>query len=838
LRLPKFDISLSWLKAHQPSLRWVIGGGFFLALLGVATISIQAYRNVTRMSASLQRAAEPQQVLVELRSILDLISQAENRVNTFVITQEEDNLKRLPILVDSVEAQMRFLKDSVTFQGPRTDAKVALLGLIIEDKFQVLGELIKTTDQQGRVYAFYRELSRRMDSLPPGRSSTDTTQADAAPNSVLLQAIFDSEEPGNDSLPLLPATLDPEVVTAQSIDSVGQVQDAIQKQVIALTEESNYLTARLRAMVRTLATYQRSDSQIRANEAKKQVRATTRFMVIFGTLVVILSVVLMGIIFNDMGRNQRLQQRLRQEKQRAEKLAKAKEEFLANMSHEIRTPMNAVIGFAEQLSGTALSPPQRGLLHPIRRSAQYLLALINDILDYSKLEAGQFDLDEQGFRLEELVHETFLTFSRSAREKNIGLYREVDESLPEVVIGDPLRLRQMLFNLVGNAIKFTDAGKVSVIAECLRQDGPRVVVCFKVKDTGIGIEAEKLDKLFQDFVQADSSITRRFGGTGLGLSITRKLANMHGGSVRLDSQPGQGTTAVLTLPYRIGTAADLNEKPSVPKQQLASLRGLKALVADDEPYNRLLIRTIMDKWGVTIKDVTNGKEVLAALAEEPFDFVLMDLQMPELDGIAATQEIRQQMELKLPILALTATSTQGELEQARAAGMDGHLLKPFQEQELFELLSQVLPPAAVGVKEEAAVDLPAAPSFVSPSRQQAGYDYQAAFRLANQDEAFLARMLRIFLQSTNQNLSTLETALAAQDWDTVGETAHRILPQCRHLGLKAIVDLLKPIELDAKARKRLDALPAEVADASARLREVATEVAVDLERLEAKLKGA
>ena len=373
-------------------------------------------------------------------------------------------------------------------------------------------------------------------------------------------------------------------------------------------------------------------------------------------------------------------------KEEAEAATRAKSAFLANMSHEIRTPMNGVLGMAQAMASEALSPRQREQLEVIRQSGHGLLAILNDVLDMAKIESGKFELEDIAFDLSEVVGAAYSTFNTLIEEKGLAFEVDLAESARGRYRGDPTRLRQILYNLISNASKFTERGQVAV--RVTRADGE---LCIAVSDSGIGMTPQQLSHLFSQFSQADAATTRRFGGTGLGLSISRDLAVMMGGGLEVASEPGRGSVFTLKVPlaYLGEAAADEAEAQAQPETSEED-REIRILAAEDNSVNRLVLATLLEQFGVVPVMVENGALALDAWREGTWDVVLMDIQMPVMDGLTAARAIRaeelQSGRARTPIIALTANAMAHQVAEYRAAGMDGHISKPIVVEDLIEAL--------------------------------------------------------------------------------------------------------------------------------------------------------
>jgi PAS domain S-box-containing protein len=375
---------------------------------------------------------------------------------------------------------------------------------------------------------------------------------------------------------------------------------------------------------------------------------------------------------------------------RADAAALSKGQFLANMSHEIRTPINAVMGLLQMLGRTALAPPQADMVGKSLTAARSLLDIVNDILDFSKLEAGKMELHAAPFRLADLRHELEVILAGARGHKPLALAFETDDALPEVLVGDGVRLRQVLINLGGNAVKFTEAGRVCLGWRLLSCTGDVVRVRFEVTDTGIGIAPEQQARIFDSFSQAEASTTRRFGGSGLGLTICQRLVGLMGGHIDLQSQPGQGSRFGFDIDLQVGHASDLPPAPETIAALAGSrLAGLRLLLAEDNPLNQEVALALLRDEGAAVTLAHDGQQAVQALQADPlgFDLVLMDMQMPVLDGLQATERIRQLPGLgELPVIAMTANATPQDRERCLRAGMNDHVGKPFDIEQLVALI--------------------------------------------------------------------------------------------------------------------------------------------------------
>jgi len=382
-------------------------------------------------------------------------------------------------------------------------------------------------------------------------------------------------------------------------------------------------------------------------------------------------------------------------KEHAENSERFKQQFLANMSHEIRTPMNSIVGVTNLLVNSPLNDGQKKYLNVIRKSAENLLVIINDILDLSKIEAGKMEFEQTPFMVSDVLDTAYHTMLFRAEEKKLEFKLDIEEDVPKVLIGDPVRLTQVLINLSGNAIKFTENGSVTIRVHLKNKNTESADVEFSVIDTGIGIPEDKLGKIFESFSQASSDTTRKYGGTGLGLTISKQLIELQGGAIQVTSTMGKGTCFSFHLAYQIGKMEDVGK--AVVQESDASpseLKGIHILLVEDNPFNQMVaVDTLTDLVKeINIDVADNGKIALDMLAKKDYDILLMDVQMPEMDGFEATQRIRTTFDkpkCNTPIMAMTANVTLDEVEKCFESGMDQYISKPFAQQDLINKIAQL-----------------------------------------------------------------------------------------------------------------------------------------------------
>ncbi|KAF0200994.1 MAG: two-component system sensor histidine kinase/response regulator [Bacteroidetes bacterium] len=515
----------------------------------------------------------------------------------------------------------------------------------------------------------------------------------------------------------------------------------------------------------------------------KKLWNTALIAAILGILTILIFTVL---IWKDLARSNFYRKKLEEARALAEKLLKVKEMFLANMSHEIRTPITSIIGFSEQLSSTRLSNTQSKYLRYINSSSEHLLKLIDDLLDFSRIESGKLSLQERHFYPSNLIKDAFETMYPRARLKGLEarLIMEID---PEIkVSGDDLRIRQILFNLLNNSIKFTSAGKVTVKAQA-ETNGEIVTLFMEVADTGIGIQSEKQQEIFNEFTQVDAGITRKYGGSGLGLAISKKLTEMMKGQIVLSSTPGEGTTVLVTIPLQIYTGI-IKSVAEAEEKKIPDLSGFRILIAEDDETTRMLITEILLETGAKVTETDNGQSAWDVFAETEgdFDLIITDIQMPGLSGPELSEKIHEwsgDNQIKAcPILGLTAHATGDDISRYRESGMTEILLKPFKQHSFHQTLIQLLEVENVGIKKN------------KPEITGNTPDLTVFNQFANNDPEALKKIIVSLADGLKDTSTALEIASEEKDYIKISLLAHRILPNLRNLKAKNTV--VKLLELE------------------------------------------
>ncbi len=781
----------------KPKVLW----GFSLLLVLVLATTMVTYWGVMELAQARKTLTGPSQKLMLLNSTLTLIYQSESSIRAYTLNQEEKLLKQyiksLAIVNSNVDSLSQLVANDST-QSKRVQQVKQLLAR----KKLVLGELItlKQTDWSSEFYAMaMREIERLekdsvlRDAVIIKTTTTKTSKRDTivkrtpreAPGFFSrLKGWFTGGVSGDTTITLLQVeerikidTLRHSWVPTDSLlrDVLGilnQIRIRQDETLIKLSAKELELLRtdlrlidQIRAIVSLLEAEELNDNFVRAQNAQRVVGQSTILIISLGALALLISVLFVILILRAVKRSDFYRKQLVEANQYADKLLHAKEEFLANMSHEIRNPLTSVIGFAQLLAKTSLDENQKNHVQSIALSSEHLLDIVNDLLDLSKIDGGFLKLDQTPFYPFKVAQETITLFAARANEKGLKLnIIETSSSSILVVLGDAYRLKQMLINLIGNAIKFTEKGGVTITIGSTQSDSNNLLLTFEIADTGIGIDNDKINELFERFVQADRGITRKYGGTGLGLAIVKKLATLHGGSISATSTPSQGSNFTLTLPYTISQA-----EPEVSLQRIGITPSLpqtiEILVIDDDPLIRQLLVQLINYLGASAHAVESPTEALTLIKEGNFRVILSDIHMPIMSGFDFINEVKK---LNLPnqplSIAITADNVGEDTSPYTNAGFEGVVTKPFNEFSLYSAIAKVL-------NLEQPINF--GETTMGPNHSQ-HFSLTDIERFCENDPIALAKVIESIIIGTEKGLDQLESLARNEDWDGFLAVTHRL----------------------------------------------------------------
>ena len=811
---------------------------FSLLAFGLITAIYFSINSFNQISASVEILAQPNKKSTQLNQLLTDISAAESQIRAYTLTQEDPYLKNYEVTLSRVFSKIDTLRALTAYQ-PWQRKRIDSISLLMEQKISGLNsfmELKNTTDQQTFSAKALRRLKQENKDSIKINKALKTTEKQVKENLPSLPRVsvelaekkgFFSRLFGNgnkgrrtvviehpdsiitttrtevsiDTIVITEATADTLMRNVRKIlNEVQQEENVYRRQLtgqeLAMLEKDQAIMDQIRKMILELDREEEMSSLANARRARSLANQASVIIFMISCAGLLLSLIFMILIVKDISRSNYYKKNLEIARQRSERLRQIKEQFLANMSHEIRTPLNAIIGFTEQLRKSPLQRQQKEQVKAISSSSDFLLAIVTDILDLSKIEAGQLRFEKKDFELRNLIEDTCHVTESKAISKSIQLVKDFpDEKI--YICGDPFRLQQVLFNLLSNAIKFTEEGEVFIRFDANDNGFGKYVVDIEVRDTGIGISEEQLPYIFENFSQADESITRKYGGTGLGLSITKKLVDLQGGQITVESKKGQGSSFRVTIPFPKG---DENRAKSMifTREDKAPSRewsGKQVLLVEDDSFNVLLLKTILHKWGIHTEETVNGFEALAKIKSTQYDLVLTDINMPGMSGIELVQEIRslKSRKAQTPVVAVTANAMRHDLKGYLEKGMDSYLVKPYTEKDLIQLFTLLwsgnpLPPQAT---ERAEIE-----------QEGESFNLQIFNQFAAGDEQAYLLLLQSFLENTTENLKQLHTLHLQQDYANLSELAHKMYPTIKHLEANRAAELLKQIEYFDRSRPR------------------------------------
>jgi len=801
--------------------------GFMVTLLAVVAAGFITYDSSNKLLNSLITLSKPDSELRQTSDVLALLGEAESNIRIFTLTRDYYYFRAYSDNISAISRKLARLKTARSTSETVTERIDSIIWML-NDRYKATRLYIDYLDStQGNQIAdrAIRKLIAgrkssieakvftntttvtRFDTVMPastGKSSNGTTSFFTRFSNLFKKKENRKQKPTQTEPPKVltntQVTTDTNIILQPDTSSYADVnrlllvmktqetrQQAMSEKEIELLRSNALIIEEMMDVVKQIELQDLAQRDRNMREAQYIASESIKVIFIVVSLSLVAIFIIAILIFRSVARSNSYRNQLIEARIKAEKLAKVKEEFLANMSHEIRTPLSAILGFSEQLAKTELGHSQKNYLDVVHKSSEHLLKIVNDILDYSRLGAGKLSFEIIPFLEQEVMSEVFETLTGSAKDKGLTFELTTTENADEPILGDPFRLKQLLLNLVGNAIKFTSTGSVRMESERQLQTDGSLILQVSVSDTGIGIGEDKLSMIFNDFTQADTSSTREYGGSGLGLAICKRLVEMQNGTIAVESTPGLGSKFTLQIPCTLVSAANPDEQEQHASADIASLSGKKILLVDDDAFNILLTRIIMENWGMSIEVAMNGREGIEKASENDFNLVLTDIHMPEMSGMELTRLIRalpDERKSAVPIIAFTANAVKEDLDGYLLAGIDGFLLKPFKENEVYDKIHEVLalaiPPSSNGIEADSA----------EPRDPTTLYDLSRIRQFAGNKPETLVRILQSFVLQSQEDMAMLESHAQKRDWLAAGEMAHKMLTSYGHFGIHIAMESL------------------------------------------------
>jgi signal transduction histidine kinase/FixJ family two-component response regulator len=765
----------------------VVAGYVIVSILaGLAVWYI--YNQVLTYSEIAQTNTENTQQLILVSEISTNLNESENTSRRLIQTGNEEELKLYNSQIDSIKFKINELETSYTQLDFEDEADS--IYQLLEQKTENLKELVALRDTD-RNTNYYRkalgELRNIDQSFKDYNYENRFRNLKSYQKDVLVKWLEYSREDNAEN------------ITTQRLDSLvrsvkrvltdlefanRQFQNEVVQKENELLNNDMILNQQLQELLSNLEKTERENSLERAETFQNMLDKTSTIILIGSCIIILIILYFIINIIGDITRSQRYRVQLEEAKNFAETLLASREQFMAAITHDLRSPLTTVMGYTDLIQKTDLDEKQAYYLKQIKKSSEFILRLVNDLLDLSKLEAGKMLIEKLAFHPGKLIEDTVNNIIPAERTKNVTIEIVVAPEAQMQLVSDPFRIKQILANLISNAWKFTEEGSIVISANLVKPKKNKEILELRVKDSGIGISKEKQDSIFEEFSQENNSIEKKFGGTGLGLAITKRLAHLLEGDIRVESEPGMGSEFIIEIPVEKYQLSGKKSSDKIIEKDYAA-SGLKALVVDDEPGQLSLTVELSRSMGFEIDTAANGKIALEKISQKDYDLILTDIQMPVLDGFELIKTIRGTDEIMhLPVIALSGR-TDLEKQVYMDAGFDEKLLKPYKSATLKDTIAEVLD---LEHKETASSNV----QGESTELQTGLYDLSEIYEFAGKDDDAFKEILRAFIEGTKESIEQLKSAWESQNEDELGKTAHRMLPMLRQMQAHTITpDLLK-----------------------------------------------
>ncbi len=752
----------------------VVSSGFFV------------YDSLSRIIDSIHKEARPDLKLLLIKDIASDLTEVENTVRLYSLTGKESFVQPFRTLSEAVQQKLAELK-SYSVPGSDEIGTIDSVSILVSRKLLIWGEIRALHYKKNSTHDSFSELYSKIDTaiIKP-----DTIILKKEKKKGFFRRLLSKKDTTTPSPIIIDKSREKQIIKQEIADIEQQIAGQsrrLQAKEKALFERNIRITEMLNRQIAALENNEQQRLEVKTVEADHMAAQIYHRLAVFTIAAVILLMIVLILFYRNLQRNRAYQQILKKAKSEAESLAKAKEVFVATVSHEMRTPVNAIYGLTEQLLQKNNSSETAEDLEIIQKSAGHLITLVNDTLDFSKIESQKLKIEQVDFYPEEVFSEVFILHKNAASEKGIKLIviNKADKEL--ALKGDMLRLKQILINLISNALKFTDRGQITLVAECPESDDGIYLLNIEVSDTGIGISKVDQEKIFDEFVQLNPGSERKYRGTGLGLAIVKKLIDIQGGTITVDSIPGKGSRFSLQIPYQKGDTGNIRKKMYGQLVIPERFRKFHFLLVDDEEFNLHFLKKILKKWGVSYTEAFNGQEAVKLALENSYDLILMDVRMPVMGGFEATRQIMK-IRPGAKIIALTATDKNEDRRESVRSGMKGLLQKPFSESDFLKVVLKLLPG---DVNEGMAIKT----GNLFP------VNLEEMERMAEGNKEFITEMLEIFIKTSEKGLASIFDNFQSENWDALADSAHKLAAPAKHMMASVLYDKLKALEKEAENTK-------------------------------------
>lgn len=762
----------------------IILGYLLVAALAAAAVWF-TYSQVVNFTQVTQSNSLSNQQLVLVTEIATELYETESIGRRFIQTGDSTDLKRYNFQIEDIQSSIDSLRQ--TQAGHSMGGELDSISSLLAKKSENLEELLDLRTRD-RNTSYYREVIRELQKVDPSfsRPNYEGRFSDLEPHQrrVFIQILEFGQKENPEEISTVRADS-----LIQSVKQVlselerenQQFREVINKKENDLLVNDMILNEQLRNLLRVIEREEREASMARVENSQLLLSDISRTIIIVGAACILIILIFLFLIVSDISRSQRYRVQLEEAKSFTEALMQRREQFIATITHDLRSPLNTMMGYTELIGKSGLTKKQDHYLGHLKKSTEYILHLVNDLLDLSKLEAGKMLVENLPFNAKNLLEDTFYNTIPEGDIKKLKLTVVASPGADCQVLSDPFRIKQILSNLIANAYKFTNEGEIKATVNLQKKIEDSCILIFSIKDTGIGISKAKQIEIFEEFSQEHGEIEKQYGGTGLGLAITKRLANLLKGTVELQSEPGKGSEFVVKIPVKkVKSISETFIPPALPEIQL---KGKKVLVVDDESSQLALSKELIKSINLLCDTASNGEEALKKLKEEKYHLVLTDIQMPVMDGFELVKAIRANPEIAdIPVIAISGR-TNVPSEQYTEAGFAANILKPYKPTDLLLKIGEILK-----------VQFNRKPKDLTFTGELSDYSLQEISLFAGDDQVAMDTILTAFIDSTRLNLKEINSAASNDNWDWTAQIAHRMLPMFKQLKVKEIVPKLQLLE--------------------------------------------